>query len=219
ELDLVLRELALGARVLEVEPIGDFTVGLVDGVAYFLLIDLGDDIKSRHLKTVSSRASGSVPEWPKGADCKSAGSAYGGGNPPRPTGTKDRRSASLNGGQVETADLVGRHLGEPDVAVGPGRDAVDVAVRCPHGILRHRSRGRDASDLVRCSFGEPEIAVGADDDVLHLCRGHRVDREDARRSEASDCMRLLTSVGEPEVAVGTRDDPQRSTVIWHRVGR
>ena len=25
---------------------------------------------------------GGVPEWPKGADCKSAGGAYGGSNPP-----------------------------------------------------------------------------------------------------------------------------------------
>jgi hypothetical protein len=31
------------------------------------------------------KASGSVPEWPKGADCKSAGDAYGGSNPSRPT--------------------------------------------------------------------------------------------------------------------------------------
>ena len=31
------------------------------------------------------RSPGSVPEWPKGADCKSAGTAYGGSNPPRPT--------------------------------------------------------------------------------------------------------------------------------------
>ena len=29
---------------------------------------------------------GSVPEWPKGAGCKPAGTAYGGSNPPRPTG-------------------------------------------------------------------------------------------------------------------------------------
>ncbi len=28
---------------------------------------------------------GSVPEWPKGADCKSAGYAYVGSNPTRPT--------------------------------------------------------------------------------------------------------------------------------------
>ena len=32
-----------------------------------------------------SGANGSVPKRPKGADCKSAGIAYGGSNPPRPT--------------------------------------------------------------------------------------------------------------------------------------
>src|SRR5947209_16706907 len=37
-------------------------------------------------KRYLSEIPGSVPEWPKGADCKSAGSAYGGSNPPRPTG-------------------------------------------------------------------------------------------------------------------------------------
>src|SRR5205807_2646434 len=31
------------------------------------------------------RGQGSVPERPKGADCKSAGTAFGGSNPPRPT--------------------------------------------------------------------------------------------------------------------------------------
>ena len=38
---------------------------------------------------------GSVPEWPKGADCKSAGKAYGGSNPSRPTGAK----AQVRGGK------------------------------------------------------------------------------------------------------------------------
>ena len=28
---------------------------------------------------------GKVPEWPKGTDCKSVGSAFGGSNPPLPT--------------------------------------------------------------------------------------------------------------------------------------
>ena len=28
---------------------------------------------------------GEVPEWPKGADCKSAGAAFGGSNPPLST--------------------------------------------------------------------------------------------------------------------------------------
>ena len=31
---------------------------------------------------------GSVPEWPKGTDCKSAGNAFGGPNPPAPTKQK-----------------------------------------------------------------------------------------------------------------------------------
>ena len=34
--------------------------------------------------------SGGVPEWPKGADCKSAGSAYGGSNPPPSTMNKEK---------------------------------------------------------------------------------------------------------------------------------
>jgi hypothetical protein len=49
-------------------------------------------------------ASGEVPEWPKGADCKSAGEAFGGSNPPLSTtqylqvgdsGIKRKRSLSL----------------------------------------------------------------------------------------------------------------------------
>ena len=31
---------------------------------------------------------GEVPEWPKGADCKSVGAAYGGSNPPLSTFNK-----------------------------------------------------------------------------------------------------------------------------------
>jgi hypothetical protein len=43
---------------------------------------------------------GSVPEWPKGADCKSAGIAFGGSNPPRPTETL------LNQGMVERVTAI-----------------------------------------------------------------------------------------------------------------
>ena len=32
---------------------------------------------------------GRVPEWPKGTDCKSAGFAFGGSNPPSPTKKTD----------------------------------------------------------------------------------------------------------------------------------
>ena len=33
---------------------------------------------------VFSQNFGEVPEWPKGTDCKSVGSAFGGSNPPLP---------------------------------------------------------------------------------------------------------------------------------------
>ena len=33
---------------------------------------------------------GGIPEWPKGTDCKSAGNAFGGSNPPSPTNNKAR---------------------------------------------------------------------------------------------------------------------------------
>ena len=37
--------------------------------------------------TTSSKR-GKIPEWPKGADCKSVGTAFGGSNPPLPTKKK-----------------------------------------------------------------------------------------------------------------------------------
>src|SRR4051812_25544645 len=47
---------------------------------------------------------GSVPEWPKGADCKSAGTAFGGSNPPRPTSTE----AQVRRGKTPTGLGFGR---------------------------------------------------------------------------------------------------------------
>ena len=40
--------------------------------------------------TSSTISYGGIPEWPKGTDCKSAGNAFGGSNPPSPTKTKQR---------------------------------------------------------------------------------------------------------------------------------
>ncbi len=40
---------------------------------------------SEHATPDSKLKNGEVPEWPKGADCKSAGAAYGGSNPPLST--------------------------------------------------------------------------------------------------------------------------------------
>ena len=38
--------------------------------------------------STSSSICGGIPEWPKGTDCKSAGNAFGGSNPPSPTRKK-----------------------------------------------------------------------------------------------------------------------------------
>ena len=38
----------------------------------------------RLLRSRFSQNFGEVPEWPKGTDCKSVGSAFGGSNPPLP---------------------------------------------------------------------------------------------------------------------------------------
>lgn len=54
---------------------------------------------------------GEVPEWPKGADCKSAGSAYGGSNPPL--------STTDPGGIEQGALSRGHRLGGTDPGV-PG---------------------------------------------------------------------------------------------------
>ena len=43
----------------------------------------------------SSNIYGGIPEWPKGTDCKSAGYAFGGSNPPSPTRKKLVRKNGL----------------------------------------------------------------------------------------------------------------------------
>ena len=40
---------------------------------------------------------GGIPEWPKGTDCKSAGDAFGGSNPPSPTKPEKDRKQSFSG--------------------------------------------------------------------------------------------------------------------------
>ena len=48
-------------------------------------------------------AHGSMPEWPKGVDCKSTGNAYGGSNPSRPTLTKRPAAPAGVGGTLCSA--------------------------------------------------------------------------------------------------------------------
>src|SRR2546421_11848328 len=89
--ELTVGQFDAGIGVLEVDAGRGLPVGLVDGVADLLEVDLGDDVERGHAlklspgrvvaahgawaaRTLQYRAQrGSVPEWPKGADCKSAG--------------------------------------------------------------------------------------------------------------------------------------------------
>ena len=41
------------------------------------------------------RIFGGFPEWPKGTDCKSAGNAFGGSNPPSPTKKPSHESVEV----------------------------------------------------------------------------------------------------------------------------
>ena len=99
-------------RVFEVEAVGDLSLSLINGVSHLLGIDFGDNIKTGHEKYRigidiegvagdirryhSGSTYGSVPERPKGADCKSAGIAFGGSNPPRPTNNRDVTASANN---------------------------------------------------------------------------------------------------------------------------
>ena len=64
----------------------------------FVLSCFGFDFRSSIL--VSSCLGGQVPEWPKGADCKSAGKAYGGSNPSLPT-------PAIGGTELGDSELTG----------------------------------------------------------------------------------------------------------------
>ena len=86
---------------------------------------------------------GSVPEWPKGADCKSAGNAFDGSNPSRPTnGERPAQrgcNASLSGPRPGRSSAVNRprlavQLGHqrPSVCPASGRRALPLAQEALH---------------------------------------------------------------------------------------
>ncbi len=67
---------------------------------------------------------GGIPEWPKGTDCKSAGTAFGGSNPPSPI-----RNAAM-------AQLVERVLGKDEVP-GPNPGSSLKYLRIVHCMIRN----------------------------------------------------------------------------------
>ena len=58
---------------------------------------------SSPIASSTSSFRGEVPEWPKGADCKSVGNAFGGSNPPLSTSTYKRSFPEVEGGSSSVA--------------------------------------------------------------------------------------------------------------------
>src|SRR5690242_1351566 len=96
-------------------------------------------------------------------------------------------------------------LGEPKVAVRPGRDPEDWAGEA-RGELGDGARRGDAADPAGL-VAEPEVAVGPGGDQIGLAAGQEARREhgnDARGRDPAD--RVAALLGEPEVAVGPGRD-------------
>ncbi len=115
---------------------------------------------------------------------------------------------------AQLPDLVAKPLGEPEVAIGPCRDAIRAAIR-----RRDRELGQfvivsraDAPDVVATELSEPEVAIGPCRDASRLALGRR-DRElgdHACRGDAPDLVDIV--LGEPEVAIGPRRDANRPAI-------
>ena len=72
-----------------------------------------------------SSAYGGVPEWPKGTDCKSAGNAYGGSNPPAPTKSPHHKMRAFS-------------------SIVPAGDSIRAGVNGAPGALQSREAARTA---------------------------------------------------------------------------
>ncbi len=89
--------------------------------------DLQASGASGFLRALVAESDGGVPERPKGADCKSAGSAFGGSNPPPSTSTVLRMTRKFIGVAVP---------------VGVGRMRTSGSTKSPGAIWNRRRRAR-----------------------------------------------------------------------------
>src|SRR6266568_2778654 len=111
----------------------------------------------------------------------------------------------------DAPDLVPIELGEPEVAIGPGRDALRFATaRGDEELPRDDACGGDAPDLVPLGLGEPEVAIGPGRDAQRLAIGRgNVELGDlALGGDAPDVVPI--ELREPEVAIGPAVMPKGS---------
>src|SRR5205823_3987849 len=84
---------------------------------------------------------GSVPERPKGADCKSAGTAFGGSNPPRPTSLLRQKPLQLH--HVEPSAELPAHL-----ALGADELETAAAMQRDRSLVTSDDAGDDGVEAV-----------------------------------------------------------------------
>ncbi len=87
--------------------------------------------------------------------------------------------ANSAGGRVETAQVAGGCLGEPDVAGRINGDAVGIerggVLRGGQGVLLYVAiDGVEPAEIVGVEFGEPDVAVAIDDKVVWRAGSVRV---------------------------------------------
>ena len=126
------------------------------------------------------------------------------GDPGRELGDRARRR--------DPPDPVAAVLGEPEVAVGPGRDAQRVDCRGDAGReLGHRARRRDPPDPIAAVLGEPQVAVGPGRDAAGFAPAViPVENSVTVPVGVIRPIRSPLELGEPEVAVGPRRDVPRA---------
>ena len=116
------------------------------------------------------------------------------------------RDRLVGRGQGDLPDVVAAILGEPEVAIGPGRDAKGTARGRGDGQLGHDPTGGDLSDVVRAILGEPEVAIGPGRDADGKTPG-RGDGELGHDPAGGDAPDVVAApLREPEVAIGPGRD-------------
>ena len=74
-------------------------------------------LTQKELREINRTEYGGIPEWPKGTDCKSAGTAFGGSNPPSPSSKQNAESEGFGflfciGGWLYEKHRAGTHENE-----------------------------------------------------------------------------------------------------------
>src|SRR5688500_4537579 len=175
---------------------------------------------------------GSVPEWPKGADCKSAGTAFGGSNPPRPTsaelldscpararvGVTVHHAARLHGGldrrrpEEPEAQLLHalRHDGGLVIAPQQLAQRTALVVQCERGA-RVRDRGFDLRPVAD-DAGVPEQPLH----VVVTERGDGSDVEPRERGAERLALAQDRDPREPRLERLEHDALEQRALVRHR---